>query len=103
MRIVPTPVTSARVFRNVEAHPHVALRPEVINFVRFQLVEQLHQINRIGQVAVMQEQPHAVDVRVGVEMIDPRCVKRARTTNDAVHFVAFFEQADRLDNCRPVR
>ena len=64
----------------------------MVNFVRLQLVEQLHQIHRIAQVAVVQEQPDAVDVRIGVKMIDARRVERARAPDDAVDFVAFFEQ-----------
>ena len=72
IRIVPRPVTSRGVFRNVEADAHVALRAEMIDLVRLQFVNQLHQIHRIAQVAVVQEQPDAVDVRIGVEMIDAR-------------------------------
>jgi hypothetical protein len=40
----------------------------------------------------MQEQPHTVNVRVGVEMIDARRVERARAPDDAVDFVTFFDQ-----------
>ncbi len=64
----------------------------MINFVRLQIIKQLHQINGVGQVTVMQEQTDPVDVRVGVEMIDARSVKRARAPDDPVDFVAFLEQ-----------
>ena len=40
----------------------------------------------------MKEQTHAVDVRVLVKMVDPRRVERARAADDAVDFVAFFQQ-----------
>src|SRR5205823_5469823 len=54
------------VFRNIETDTDVALRTEMINFIRYQIVEQLYQINRIGQIAVMQEQANAVDMRVNI-------------------------------------
>ena len=40
----------------------------------------------------MQEEAHAVDVRIGVKVIDPRGVEGARAADDAVDFVAFFQE-----------
>jgi hypothetical protein len=40
----------------------------------------------------MQKQPHAVDVRIGIQVIDARSIERARSPNDAVDFVAFLKQ-----------
>src|SRR5437868_7610053 len=40
----------------------------------------------------MKKHMDAIDVRVGVEVIDARRVERAGPPNDPVHFVAFFEQ-----------
>ncbi len=89
---MPTPVTS-EVYSGMSKLTRTWLcAPEVINFVRLQFVKQLHQIHRVGQITVMQEQTDPVDVRVGVEMIDARSVKRARAADDAVDFVALFEQ-----------
>src|SRR6266480_1710144 len=34
----------------------------------------------------------AVDVRVGIKMIDPRCVERAGPPNDPVDFVALLQE-----------
>ncbi len=80
------------VLGDVEADPHMALRGEVVNFVRLQLVNQFHQVDRVAQVAVVQKHPHAVDVRIGIKMIDARGVKGAGAPDDAVNFVALFEQ-----------
>src|SRR6266576_4474325 len=80
------------VFRNIEAHAHVALCAEMINFVRFQFVKELHEIDRIAEIAVMQEHSDVVHVRIGVEMIDARSVERAGAANDPVDFVAFLQQ-----------
>ena len=40
----------------------------------------------------MQKHSHAVDVGIGVKMIDPRSVERAGAANDAVNFVPFLQQ-----------
>jgi hypothetical protein len=40
----------------------------------------------------MEEHPDAVDVWIGVEMIDPRSVECAGPADDTMHFVAFREQ-----------
>jgi hypothetical protein len=81
-----------RVFRNVEAHAHVALCTEMINLVRFQFVKKLHQIDRIAEISVVEKHSDAVHVRIGVEMINARSVEGARAANDPVDFVAFLQQ-----------
>ena len=40
----------------------------------------------------MQEHPDAVDMWIGIKMIDTRGVECARATNDPMDFVAFLEQ-----------
>ena len=92
MRIVPRPVTS-EVYSGMSKLTRTWLcAAEMINLVRLQFVDQLHQIDRIAQVAVVQEQPDAVDMRIGIKVIDARRVERAGAPNDAVNFVAFFEE-----------
>ena len=54
------------VFGNIKTDTDVALRSEVINFVRFQIVEQFHQINGVSQIAIMQKQANAIDVRINI-------------------------------------
>ena len=80
------------VLRNIEAHAHVALRAQMINFVRLQFVKKLHKIDRIAEVAVVKKHSDVVNVRIGVEMIDARSVECAGATNDPVDFVAFLQQ-----------
>ena len=80
------------VLGNIEADANVALRGEMINFVRFQFVKQLHQVNRITQVAEVQKHADTIDVRIGVKMIDARSVEGAGAPDDAVDFVVFLEQ-----------
>ena len=70
MRMVPTPVTSA-VYSGISKLTRTWLcAAEMVNFVRLQIVKKLHQINRVAQVSVMQKQSHAVDVGIGVKMIN---------------------------------
>ena len=80
------------VFRNFETDAHVALRGQMINFVRLQLVQEFNEVDRITKVAHVQKKPHAVDVGVGVKMIDAGSVEGARPPHDAMNFVAFLEQ-----------
>ena len=40
----------------------------------------------------MQKHSDAVDVWIGIKMIDARSVERAGAANDAVDFVAFLQQ-----------
>ena len=99
--MVPTPLTSAVVFRNIEADTHVALRCEMVDLVRLQRVEQLHQVYRIGQIAVMQEESHPIDMRISVKMIDPRSVEGAGAPDYPMDFVAFFEKKVGRGNFHP--
>src|SRR5205807_9967952 len=64
----------------------------VINLIRLQFIKQLHEIHRVCEIAVMQEQAHAVDVWIGVEMIDARGVEGARAPDDPVDFVSFYQE-----------
>src|SRR5215831_10258833 len=81
-----------RVFRNVEAHAHVALRTEMINLIRLRRVKKFHQTHRVAEISVVQEHSDAVYMGIGVEMINTRSVEGAGAANDPVDFVAFLQQ-----------
>ncbi len=66
----PDPGDVGCVLGNVETDADMALRAEMVNFVRLQFVEQLHQAHRVTEISEMEKHAHAVDMRVGVEMID---------------------------------
>jgi len=70
----------------------VGLRPEVVDLVGLDLLENAPEARPVGQVAVVQEQPRAGLVRVDVEVIDPVRVEGAGATDDAVDLVALLEQ-----------
>ena len=65
----------------------MTLGPQVINLIGLQVVDQLDQIDGVRQVAIVQKQ-----MRIGVNMLDARCVECTRAANDAVYFVTFFEK-----------
>src|SRR5207253_10370064 len=44
------------------------------------------------EIAVVQEQPHAVNVRIDIKMIDAGGVEGARPPDYSVNLVAFFQQ-----------
>jgi hypothetical protein len=70
----------------------VALRGEVVDLVRLDLLDDAQQAQRIGQIAVVQMDAGLGVVELVVEMIDALGVERRRAPLDAVHLVAFREQ-----------
>ena len=82
----------ARVLGNIETDAHVRLRAEVINLVRLHLTQDGVERTRVIQVAVNQTQSRAFLVWILIEMIDAICVEGRRAANDAVNFVALFQQ-----------
>ena len=70
----------------------MALGGKVVDFIGFELVEELHERNRVGEVAVVKVQPLVGPVLVGAKVVDPGPGHRAAAAHDAVHLVAFFEK-----------
>lgn len=70
----------------------MALGAEIVDFIWSQLVEQFHHLRGVGQIAVMQKQTGSVDVGIGVKMVDAACVECRCAPDDAMNFVAFFQQ-----------
>jgi hypothetical protein len=70
----------------------VALGAEVVDLVGLELVEELGQRRRVGQVPVVGEKADARLVRVVVEVIDPVGVEARGTADDAVDLVALLQQ-----------
>ena len=52
------------IFRGLETHLDVALRGEVVNFVRLDLLNDANEVRRIGEVAIMQKKVNAGLMRV---------------------------------------
>ena len=80
------------VLGDIEGDAHVALRAEVVDLIRLELVEQLDQRDGVGEVAVVGEQPHSLLVWVAVEMVDPVRVEARGAADDAVDLVALLQQ-----------
>ena len=78
----------------------MALRPEVVDFVGLQLIQELGQINRVREVAVMEEEPHSIDVRILIKVIDAGRVEGAGPADNPVDFVALGHQ--QVGQIRPV-
>jgi hypothetical protein len=66
----------------------MALGTEVINLIRLQAIEQLDEVHGIGQIAVVEKETDAVDVRVLVKMIDPPGIKGAGAPDNSVDLIA---------------
>jgi hypothetical protein len=70
----------------------MALRREVVDFVRLYLLDDVSQAGGVGHVAVMQEKWLALFVHVMEQVVDPPCVEQGTAALDAVHLVAFAQQ-----------
>ena len=70
----------------------MALGAEVVDLVGLELVEQLDQRDRVGEVAVVGEQADPLLVGVVVEVVDPVGVEARGAADDAVDLVALLEQ-----------
>jgi hypothetical protein len=59
----------------------------MINLVGLEAINELHQVHRIGQVAIVKKQFYPVHVWILVKMIDPRSIEGAGPADDPVHFI----------------
>ena len=79
---------------------HVALRAEVIDLIGLDLLEHAAQRGPVGQIAVMQREIGAADMRVMIEVIDTVGVEEAGAAHQPVNLVAFAEE--QFGQIRPV-
>jgi hypothetical protein len=70
----------------------MALRREVIDFVRLDALDDAREARRIRQVAVMQLQALVRVVYIALKVVDPVGVEQRRATLDAMHLVALVDQ-----------
>lgn len=80
-----------RVLCHVKRHFDVRLRSQVVKLGRLHMVDDVDQIGRVGQITIVQQELGAL-VRVFVQMLDTARVERGRSTDDAMDFVALFQQ-----------
>ena len=66
----------AGVFGYIETDSHMTLCREVVNLIGLNSIEQFDEICGIGNIAVMQKKPHAVDVWIFVQMINAAGIER---------------------------
>ena len=67
----------------------MALRAQVVDFVRLGFLDDAHQVAGVRQVAVVQLEVGVVHMRVLVDVVDALGVEAAGAAFDAVHDVAF--------------
>ncbi len=82
----------AGVFGHLEAHPHVALRAEMVDLAGLHAAQQIHQADAVVQVAVVQSQPDVALVRVLIDRVESLGVERRGPADQPVHVVALGEQ-----------
>ena len=65
---------------------------EVVDFVGLDLLDDADQAGRVGHVAMVEEEAHALFMAILIQMVDAVGVEQAGAPLEAVHFVAFFQQ-----------
>ena len=70
----------------------MGLCAEVVYLVRLYLLDDASQVGGVGQVAVVEDEPLVVYVRVLIKMIYTLGIERGGAALDAVDFVAFIQQ-----------
>src|ERR1051325_4122934 len=80
------------VLRDFEAHPHVALRGEVVHLVRTNLVQQFPEAAGVGHIREMEAETAPVLVEVRVNSVQAVGVEAARASFDTVDFIALLQQ-----------
>ena len=81
-----------RVFRRFKGDRHMALGRQIVDLVRLHLLDDPDQVGGIGQIAIVQNKPPVLFMRILVEVIDPVGVEQGGPSLDAVHLIAFFQQ-----------
>ena len=82
----------ARTFRDVEAEPDMRLPCQMIELVRLHFADNSSNRGGVVQIGIVQEQTLVVDVFVNIQMLESRPFHGAGTPDEAVDFVAFFQQ-----------
>ena len=70
----------------------MALRTEVVDFIRLSQFDNLLQPAAVGQIAIVENELQILFVDVLIDMRDARTVERRRPASDAVNFIALRQQ-----------
>ena len=76
----------------VERHGDMGLCAEVVDFVRFDLLNDADEVRGVGQIAVVQHEAAVAFVWVLIQVVDSVCVEQRGAALNAVNFVPFFQQ-----------
>ena len=70
----------------------MALRAQVVNFVRLDFLDDAYQVTGVGQITVVQDEVAVANVGVLVQVVYALCVQRRGAALDAMHDVAFGQE-----------
>lgn len=88
------------ILRDIKGHLHVTLSPEIIDFVRPDLLQNVSKRRPVGQVAVVERELEAPFMRIAVEIVDPVSVEKTGPAYDPVNLVAFVQE--KIDEIRSI-
>lgn len=70
----------------------MALGRQMIDLIRLEVIDNVGQLTGIGKVSEMQKQGCPRFVRVGVDMVNPSRIERARPPDQSVNLISLGEQ-----------
>ena len=70
----------------------MALRGEIVDFIRLDLLNQPDQIGGIGEIAVVQKEMDVLRMKIAVQVLDPSAVERRRAPPQAVNDVTLLQE-----------
>ena len=82
----------SRKFRNIETHPHMALRRQIVNLVRFRLPENFDHRTRIAQIPEVQKDLGPLFVPIPIDPIQPLRVEAGRSADNSMHLIPLLKQ-----------
>ena len=81
-----------RAFWDLKAESDVRLPRQMIKLRRLDFVDDAANRGGVGEIRIVQEQFLLIDIIVAIERLQSRSFQRTAAADDAMNFVAFFEQ-----------
>lgn len=78
----------AGILRHFKTHLDMALRSEMINLIRTDIIDHVSKLARISKVAIVKMQIYTSTMRVNIKMFYPFCVKCACPANQPVDLIS---------------
>jgi len=82
------------IFWHIKRNTHMALGCQVVNLIRFGVVDHVSKAAGGAHISVMQEQPRCTvdDMRILIQVVNAFCIESTRPADDAMDLVTFVQE-----------